>query len=84
MKGRVIHMKYQKHKRVKYFRKQKILGGLILALGILSAILLAGDITVALLLIPLGLYIVFTKKPVLMDDYFYELEAKKFDKWKEP
>ena len=77
-------MKYQKHKRVKYFRKQKILGGLILALGILSAIILAGDITVALLLIPLGLYIVFTKKPVLMDDYFYELETKKFDTWKEP
>ena len=77
-------MKYQKHKRVKYFRKQKILGGLIVAIGVLSAIILAGDITVALLLVPLGLYIVFTKTPVLMDDYFYELEAKKFDKWKEP
>ena len=84
MKGRMIHMKYQKHKRVKYFRKQKILGGILVLLGILSAIILGGNITAALTLVPLGLYIVFTKKPVLMDDYFYELEAKKFDTWKEP
>lgn len=77
-------MKYQKHKRVKYFRKQKILGAIIVVLGVLSAILLAGDITAALLLVPLGLYICFTKEAILLDDYFYELEAKKFDKWKEP
>lgn len=77
-------MKYQKHKRVKYFRKQKILGGALIVLGILSAIILDGDITVALLLVPAGLYITFTKTPVLMDDYFYELEAKKFDKRREP
>lgn len=78
-------MKYQKHKRVKYFRKQKILGGILIALGVLTAILLAGDITAALLLVPLGLWLCLTKEAVYMDDdYFYELEAKKFDKWKEP
>lgn len=77
-------MKYQKHKRVKYFRKQKFMGGILIALGILSAIMSDGDITAALLLVPIGLYLVFTKEPVITDDYFYELEVKKFDKWKEP
>ena len=76
-------MKYQKNKRARYFKKQRIYGGALIALGILSAIILAGDITVALLLVPIGLYICFTKKAWLMDDYFYEQEAKKFDKWKE-
>lgn len=77
-------MKYQKNKRVKYFRKQRILGAILIAVGILSAIILGGNITAAILLVPAGLYIVFTKKPVITDEYFYELEAKKFDKWKEP
>lgn len=78
------YQKYKKHKRAKYFKKQKILGGLLIALGILSAILLAGDITAALFLVPLGLYICLTKEAVYTgDDYFYELEAKKFDKWKD-
>ena len=46
--------------------------------------MLDGDITAALLLVPIGLYLVFTKEPVITDDYFYELEVKKFDTWKEP
>lgn len=77
-------MKYQKNKRAKSLRKQKILGGVLIAIGILSAILFGGDVTAALLIVPLGLYIAFTKEAVITDDYFYELEAKQFDKWKEP
>lgn len=73
-------MKYQKHKRVKYFKKQKTLGGVLIALGILSAILLDGDITVALFLVPLGAYIRFTKEAVLLDDYFYEEQVNKQNK----
>lgn len=79
-----IYMKYQKNKRAKYFRRQKIYGGILAILGVLSAILLDGDITIALLIVPFGLYIIFTKKPVITDDYFYELESKKFDNRKEP
>lgn len=77
-------MKYEKHKRVKYFRRQRILGGLLIAIGILSAILLEGDITAALFMVPVGLYIVFTDEPVTYGDYFYEQEAKKIDKRREP
>lgn len=76
MKG-VTCMKYEKHKRVKYFRKQRILGGILIAIGVLSAILLEGDITAALFMVPVGLYLVFTDEPVTYGDYFYEQEAKK-------
>lgn len=76
--------KYKKSKRYYYFRKQKLYGVALIVLGVLSGILLDGDITVALLLVPLGAYLIFTKDMVITDDYFYEMEAKKFDKWREP
>lgn len=77
-------MKYKKSKFYYYFRKQRIYGAIVVALGILSAIALDGDITAALLLVPLGLYVMFTKKMVVTDDYFWEMEAKKCDKWRDP
>jgi hypothetical protein len=73
--------KYRRNKRYYYFRKQKICGAIVAALGVLSAIILNGDITAALLLVPLGLYVMFTKEKVLMDDYYYECKAKECDKW---
>lgn len=80
MKGRVIYMKYKKHRYAKYYRKQKILGAILAVLGIISAIILDGDITVALIVVPVGLYIIFTDDMVLLDDYFYEEQAKNNDK----
>ena len=77
-------MKYKKSRIYYYFRKQRIYGAIVVALGILSAIALDGDITAAMFLVPLGLYVMFTKKMVVTDDYFYEMEAKQFDKWREP
>ena len=70
-------------KRVKYFRKQKFLGALLVVTGILTVIISGGDITTALLLVPMGLYIVFTKEAVLLDDYFYETEENNYNEWRE-
>ena len=75
--------KYKKTKRYYYFRKQRLYGVACLALAVLS-LFITNELTVALLLGPLGLYLIFTKCMVITDDYFYEMEAKKFDKWKEP
>lgn len=77
-------MKYEKNKRVAYFRKQRILGWTLVALGVISAILLEGDITAALFMVPVGLFVALTKEPVTYGDYFYEQEAKKINKRKEP
>lgn len=58
-------------KRRKYFIKQKIWGGVLIILSLIAANL-TSDGMVALLLIPLGFYMIFTKKMVWMDDYFFE------------
>ena len=68
-------MKYKNHKRL-YFRKQKICGVALIILSVISALLLDGDITVALILVPLGLYAIFTKKKILLNDYFYKTSNK--------
>lgn len=53
----------------RYYRKQKAYGAAIAILGLLTAVLLDGDITVAILMVPLGLTVMFTKERVLLDDY---------------
>lgn len=68
-------MKNNKSNRARYFRKQKILGGVLALLGILSAFLLEGDITAALLMTPIGICIMFTKDMVLYDDYYWSQQA---------
>lgn len=77
------NQKYKRSKRARYFRKQKLIGAILIAIGIFTAIILEGDITAALLVVPLGLDLCFTKEAVITDDYFYELEARKYDKWKD-
>ena len=67
MKNRIL--------RARYFRKQKLMGVLLTLLGILTAFLLEGDITVAMIIVPLGLYVIFTKKMVLSDDYYWAHQA---------
>ena len=60
-------------RKQKYFRKQKIFGIMMILLAVISAIILNGDITIAIFLVPLGLYTVFTKEMVFVDDYFFEM-----------
>jgi len=74
-------MKYNKSKSSRYFRKQRIYGGILAALGILSAIVCDGDITAALLLTPFGIYLMLTREMWVTDDYYYEVQAKKNDRW---
>lgn len=76
-------MKYQKNKRAKSLRKQRILGAILIALSLIP-LLLEGNATALFIVAPLGLGLIITKDIVVTDDYFYELEAKQFDKWKEP
>lgn len=60
------------------------MGLALVILAVLSAIVTGGDITAALLIGPLGLFVMFTRDMVILDDYFYEMEAKKNVKWKDP
>ena len=58
------------YNRKQYFKKQQLLGVGILLLGVLTSIILDGDITVALFLTPLGLYLILTRKMCIIDDYY--------------
>lgn len=48
-----------------YKAKQKLLGLLAIGVSITSPLLLNGDATISLLILPLGIYILFTKEKVI-------------------
>lgn len=70
-------------KKKMYFIKQKLMGVLVIVLGILSVILSEGDGTAALVIIPMGVGLIITKDMVLMNDYYWEMkemESKRIKK----
>ena len=52
-------------RKVMYFLKQKLCGLVIAGLGILIPFVLDGDATASVLLIPWGLYIIFTREHLM-------------------
>lgn len=58
-----------------YFLKQKVIGVFMLVLTIFAVKLLDGDATIALLTVPLGLTLIFSKEKWWMDNYYFENEA---------
>ena len=52
-------------KRRKYFLIQRAVGLVLVATNVLAAYVLDGDITAAVFLVPLGIYLMLTKEQVL-------------------
>lgn len=52
-------------RKTKYFLKQKLSGAAMIAIGIISVLILA-DVTFAVIAVPLGLYLMFTKQKVML------------------
>lgn len=50
-----------------YYVKQKLIGLALVLLGVLSASIFEHDITAAILLVPMGLFVMFTKQRVITD-----------------
>ena len=48
-----------------YTLKQKLYGLIFVIIGVITPIICDGDATVSLLLIPLGLYLIFTKNKIM-------------------
>ena len=55
-----------KRESLLYKAKQKFIGLLAIGASIASPILLDGDETISLIMLPLGIYILFTKEKVIM------------------
>lgn len=60
-------------RRKTYFIKQKLLGVAMILFAALTVVLLEGDITIAVLLAPIGFLMVITKETVLMNSDYYEM-----------
>lgn len=65
-------------KRTKYFIKQKLAGILCVVVALLS-IKIDGEATVALIYIPFGLHLIFSKEMLFTTEYFFR-DAKKNDR----
>ena len=64
---RIINSEHQaKRKLLLYKAKQKLVGLLAITASIASPLLLDGDATISLIMLPLGIYILFTKEKVIM------------------
>ena len=55
-----------KRESLLYKTKQKLLGVVAIGVSIASPLLLDGDATISLIMLPLGIYILFTKEKVIM------------------
>lgn len=62
----------RRQQRRKYFLKQRLVGIFLLVLTILVVMQTGGDATIAIITVPLGLYLVFTKEMVIESDFYRE------------
>ena len=63
--------------RTKYFIEQKLIGLVMILIGVVSAIVLDGDVTVLSLFGTMGCIVVTTKSKILMNSYYYETEKRR-------
>ena len=64
---RIIDAERQaKRENILYYAKQKFIGMLAIGISIASPLLLDGDATISVIMLPLGLYLLFTKEKVVM------------------
>lgn len=72
MRSTQKQLKIQEKQRRLYFLKQKAIGVFLLLFTWFAIWLLNGDATVALITVPLGLGLIFSKDMLWMDDYYFE------------
>ena len=63
---RIINAEHKtKIESLLYKTKQKLLGLLAIGVSIATPLLLDGDVTISLIMLPLGIYVLFTKEKVV-------------------
>ena len=58
--------KEEKTENLKYYIKQKLIALLGIATSIIAPLVCDGDATISLIMLPLGMYVLFTKEKVVM------------------
>lgn len=59
-----------------YFLKQRALGIATLIFTMLAVWILEGDATIALITVPLGLVLIFSRQKLVVNDYYFETEER--------
>ena len=59
-----------------YFLKQRALGVVTLVFTVLAVWALEGDATIALITVPLGLALIFSRQKLIVNDYYFETEER--------
>ena len=52
-------------RKIMYFLKQKLVGLVLVGFGILIPFVLDGDATVSVIIIPMGLFLIFTREKIM-------------------
>lgn len=68
----------EKKRRRQYFIMQKLNGIALLAFTALAVYILEGDATIAILTVPLALYMIFSREMCIVNRYYWE--TKEMDK----
>ncbi len=66
----------RRQQRRQYFLKQRLTGIFLLLFTILAVMLTGGDATIAIITVPLGLYLVFTKEMVIESGFHRETKER--------
>lgn len=59
-----------------YFLKQRALGVAVLIFTVLAVWILEGDATIALITVPLGFALIFSRQKLVVNDYYFETEER--------
>lgn len=62
-----------------YFLKQRALGAAVLVFTVLAVWILEGDATIALITVPLGLALIFSRQKLVVNDYYFETEERQVE-----
>lgn len=66
-------MRWRRHK---YFFVQRLTGVVLLLLTVLGVMVTGGDATMALITVPLGMYLLLTKEMVLVNRFYRETKRR--------
>lgn len=68
--------KREKKRRRQYFIIQKLNGIALLAFTALAVYILEGDTTIAILTVPLALYMIFSREMCIVNKYYWETKER--------
>lgn len=80
------HRRAERHRRRReklrrqrrwYFIKQKLTGIAVLAFTAFAVWLLDGDATIAVLTVPLGLYLVFSREMLITNNFYWQTKERR-------